>query len=276
MQRGLTQSIVTDQLQYSPQRAVEITLRLTNGGVSPVVYQIGVRREFEITIRESRTRRIVWNWSRNKPAPRTEQVRLNPGQWREHRELWDRRDNNGKRVPEGAYELELVHLPFSETVTTQIYLAERGGRPDQGDPKPPQEKQGRPRGPQLQATLQTDRRAARVGESVRLTYTVTNTGDQPQLLSFSSGCQYDMEVRRRPEPNVRYREGALTVWQLSREKFYTASFTRLSLAPGEKKVFTESWTVPAGTPPGIYDLVAYLPAPSPQKSAEAVGTLTIV
>ncbi|MBB6048309.1 BsuPI-related putative proteinase inhibitor [Armatimonas rosea] len=274
MQRGLTQNIVTDRSQYPPQRAVELTVRLTNGSPSLVTYQIGVRREYEITVRDSRTRKVVWTWSRNKPAPPSTEIRLAPGQWREHKELWDRRDDSGRRVPEGTYEIELVHLPFREAVSTQVYLAERGQGGDPGVPSPPGTPKGR--GPQLQATLQTDRRTARVGESVRLTYTVTNTGDQPAVLTFPTGNQYDLEVRRRPEPNARYREGALTIWQYSRGRSFIQSFTRLSLAPGEKKVFTESWTVPPGTPAGTYDLVGYLPTPATQKSAEAVGALTIL
>lgn len=270
MQRGLIQTVTTDRTQYPASRAVEITLRLTNNSSSLVAYRIAVRREFELIARESRTRTVVWTWSKGKPAPPAETIQLRPGEFREHRELWDRRDDSGRRVPEGTYELELIHLPFTQAVGTQIYLMERGGGDREPNPPAPSPSGG------LQATIQAEPGRVRAGQSVRLTYTVVSTARQPLTLRFPTSCQCDMEVRRRPEPNARYRAGALTLWQLSRERAYLQAFTQLTLRPGERKSFTESWTVPANTPAGSYELVGYLPSPPGQKTAEATGTLTIL
>lgn len=277
MQQGVSQKVNTDRSQYAPQRAVEITGYLFNDGTSPLFFTVGTRFEYEIRVRESRSRKVVWTWSKNKVAPPTSTVRLEPGQWREHRELWDRRDDSGKRVPAGTYEIELIHLPFSQPVTTQIYLMDReqpGGDPDPVAPpariRPPQ-----PGGVRVQARIQADRSRIRAGETAHLTYTVTNTGDQPATFTFVSGRQYDMEVRRRPEPNARYAAGALTLWQLSRGRSYIMAFTRLTLAVGEKKSFTESWVVPAKLAAGLYDLVGYLPIAGGTNTAEAQATLTV-
>lgn len=279
MQRGVSQKVITDRSQYPSQRAVEITGYLFNDGAAPIFFTIGTRFEFEMRVRESRSRKVVWTWSKNKVGPPTETIRVEPGQWREHREIWDRRDDSGKRVPAGTYEVELTHLPFTAPVTTQVYLMDRelpGGDPDPVPPpirvRPPQPGGGG----RLQSTIQADRSRVRAGESVRLTYTVTNPGALPVALDFSSGRQYDMEVRRRPEPNARYAAGALTVWQLSRGRSYTMALTRITLAPGERKLFTETWGVPGKLPAGIYDLVGYLPIRAGTNTAEALGTLSVI
>jgi Intracellular proteinase inhibitor len=128
----------------------------------------------------------------------------------------------------------------------------------------------------MRATIQTDRSRVRAGETVRLTYTISNGGTQPATFSFSSGQQCDMEVRRRPEPNARYQAGALTLWQLSRGRFYTEALTRLVLAPGEKKVFTEVWVVPKTLPVGVYELIGYLTPMGGGGATQAVATLTVI
>jgi Intracellular proteinase inhibitor len=282
MQQGVSQKIITDRTQYPPSRAVELTAYLFNDSPSLIAFAIGTRFEFELRVRESRSRRIVWNWSKNKKGPPTEVVRLQPGQWREHRELWDRRDDSGRRVPAGVYDVELIHVPFTVPVTTQIYLMDReqpGGEPRPTEPAPLEPSKRvlppRPEGGSVQATLQVDRKSVRAGESIRFTYTLVNTHSQPTTFSFSSGCQFDLEVRRRPEPNARYAAGALTIWRLSRSRSYLMAFTRLTLAPGEKKTFTESWIVPTGLATGVYDLVGYLPIVGGVNAAEALGSLTV-
>ena len=275
MQRGLGQAVYTDRNQYSPSRAVEITVQIRNEGTQLYTYQIGTRHEYELRIRESRSRKVVWTWAKGKSYPPSSIVRLMPGDTREHLEFWDRRDDSGRRVPAGVYEVELVHAPFTGAVATQIYLMDReqpGGEP------PPPEPPGRLRPPRggarMQATIQAERSRVRSGETVRLTYTVINASDQAMELTFPSSGQCDMEVRRRPEPNARYAAGALTVWQLSRTRAYLTALTKLTLAPGERKSFTEAWVV-GNLAPGVYELLAWLPTVG-SKTAEAVGTITVV
>jgi hypothetical protein len=277
MQRDLVQRLFTDRSQYPSSRAVEIVVQLQNEGRTTYILNTGARHEYEIRVRESRSRKVVWTWSKGKPRPTGSSIRLAPGELRERREFWDRRDDSGRRVPAGVYEVELIHVPFTGAMVTQIYLSERDQgdeRPAPGNPLPPQQSPAPQIGNRVQATLQTDRSRTRTGETVRFTYTVVNAGPQPVRFSFPSSCQFDLEVRRRPEPNARYAAGALTVWQLSRDRFYTRAFTALTLAPGEKKVFTETWVV--GTvAPGTYDLLGWLPTVG-NKSAEAATNLTIL
>lgn len=277
MQRDLVQRLFTDRSQYPSSRAVEIVAQLHNEGRTTYILNTGARHEYEIRVRESRSRKVVWTWSKGKPRPTGSAIRLAPGEFRERRELWDRRDDSGRRVPAGVYEVELIHIPFTGAVVTQIYLQDReqgDDRPTSGNPSPPSQGQPPQTGNRVQATLQTDRSRVRAGETVRFTYTVLNSGAQPTSYNFPTSCQWDLEVRRRPEPNARYAAGALTVWQLSRERQYFQAFTKLVLAPGEKKVFTESWVV-GKLAPGTYDLVGYLPTVG-NKSAEALASLTVL
>ena len=116
----LQTTVTTDRAQYSPSRAVEILVRLTNNGRTPVAYRVANRFEYEIRIRESRTRRVVWTWSKGKTPPAPSSVQILPGQWRQHLELWDGRDDTGKRVPAGVYEIEATHLPEIQPDTIQV------------------------------------------------------------------------------------------------------------------------------------------------------------
>ncbi len=275
MQRGLGQAVYTDRTQYPPSRAVEILVQIRNDGATSYSYQIGTRHEYEIRVRDNRSRKVVWTWSKGKSYPSSSIIRLMPGDVREHIELWDRLDDEGRRVPSGVYTVELVHAPFTGAATAQIYLMERE-QPGRDNPPldPPGRVQPPRQGVRMQATIQPDKSRVRPGETVRLTYTVTNTGSQPVVFNFPSSCQCDMEVRRRPEPNARYAAGALTLWQLSRSRSYFMAFTKLPLAPGEQKSFTESWVV-GNLTPGIYELAGWLPSGG-TRSAEAAGTITVL
>jgi hypothetical protein len=103
-----------------------------------------------------------------------------------------------------------------------------------------------------QLRLTTDRPAYPAGATVALTLTVTNAGSAPVTMQFSSGQKYDFEVRRAGQ----------VVWRWAADRMFTQALTNLTLAPGERKVFTETWkqqdnqgqVVPAGT----YEVTATL------------------
>jgi hypothetical protein len=100
----------------------------------------------------------------------------------------------------------------------------------------------------LVGTVTIDRKAAKSGDKVKITFTVRNSGRQPVKVAFNSGKRFDVEVSRKPEPNVRYAKGALTLWQLSRGMFYTMALGELVWAPGETRRFEAVWTVAPDTP----------------------------
>lgn len=100
----------------------------------------------------------------------------------------------------------------------------------------------------LVGTIVVDKKSVRPGESVKIVYTVRNPGRQPVRVRFTSGKRFDAEVSRKPEPNVRYAKGALTLWQFSRGMFYTQALGELTWAPGEERRFEVVWKSAPDTP----------------------------
>jgi hypothetical protein len=83
----------------------------------------------------------------------------------------------------------------------------------------------------LQLRLTSDRSAYKAGDPVMLTLTVTNPGATPVTLQFPSAQQYDFEVRR----------GGQAIWRWSAGRMFTQALTSLTIGPGEKRVFTQTW-----------------------------------
>lgn len=256
--RSLRASLATDRSQYGTGRAVEITITLTSlSRDQRVSVDLQGRSPYDITVRNVRTGRSVWTGPslRNGSARR---ISLEPGRSRVSRELWDQTGTNGRRVDPGVYRVEARVQPFGTTISAPIYLSDRDDRRDTGSgrgglnndlPPRPGESPGRNDDDDrneadlssLQAELRADRTSVRVGETITLRYTVTNRSRRAQTLRFSSGQRFEIEARRDPEPNARYREGALTVWRLSQDQMSTQALGQLSLGPGERRTFTASW-----------------------------------
>jgi hypothetical protein len=74
-------------------------------------------------------------------------------------------------------------------------------------------------------------------DSVRLTLQVTNAGTTPVTLSFSSGQSYDLAVRG----------GGTTLWTWSADRTFLQALRSETLAAGETRTWSESWTPPPGT-----------------------------
>lgn len=247
-------SVTTDRTQYTSARAVEIWVKLTNISRVAASYRVVDGFEFEIKVRDVRTRKVIWTWSKGKPTPPNVLVTLQPGEFRQHRELWDRRDDSGRPVPMGLYEVEATHTPQTQPARVQIYLATQE-KPAEPTPAPAPT-------PSLSGTLRVDKAVVCPGETVTLSYTVTNQGKALVALSFSSGKQFEIEAVH-------------PLWQLSRDQLYTQAFTRLSLEPRGSKTFTARWTLPKDAPEGRCDLSAYLTPVSEGKVAYAAATLTL-
>lgn len=247
-------SVATDKTQYTGNRAVELWVKLTN--VSSVVgsYRVVDALEYEIKVREVRTRRVVWTWSKGQPSLTNLLVTLKPGEYRQHRELWDRRDDSGRPVPAGLYEVEATHAPQIQPARAQFYLVE-SGKPSEPAPTPIPKAT-------LVGALRVERPMARPGETIPLTYTVTNQGKAPAALSFASGKQFDVEA-----PRLR--------WRLSEGQLYTQAFTSLRLGPQESRSYTGRLRVPNNAPEGVAELRASLTPVDDASSALATALLTI-
>jgi hypothetical protein len=100
----------------------------------------------------------------------------------------------------------------------------------------------------LVGTVVVDKKSVRPGEALKVVYTVRNSGKQPVRVRFTSGKRFDAEVSRKPEPNVRYAKGALTLWQFSRGMFYTQALGEMTWAPGEERRFELVWKSAPDTP----------------------------
>jgi hypothetical protein len=85
------------------------------------------------------------------------------------------------------------------------------------------------RGSALQATLEM----APTAGDVALTLHVVNPSPNPVTISFSSGQQFDMRVRRS--------DGTI-VWTWSADKAFIAALTSRTLAGGESATYRVSWT----------------------------------
>lgn len=247
-------SVTTDRTQYTNGQAVEIWVKLTNISRVAAAYRVVDGFEYEIKVRDVRTRKVVWTWSKGKPTPPNLLVTLQPGESRQHRELWDRRDDSSRLVPTGLYEVEAIHTPQTQPARIQIFLATQE-KPAEPTPSPAPASG-------LSGTLRVNRALVRPGETVTLFYTVTNQGKAPVALSFSSGKQIEIEAVH-------------PLWQLSRDQLYTQAFTRFSLEPRGSKTFTVRWTLPKDAPEGRCDLSAYLTPVGEGKLAYAATTLTL-
>jgi intracellular proteinase inhibitor BsuPI/copper amine oxidase-like protein len=109
--------------------------------------------------------------------------------------------------------------------------------------------------------LTADRKTYAVGTPVRLTMSISNPARPTMTLQFSSGLHYDFEVRR----------GRETVWRWSAGRMFTQALTNLTVGPGERRVFSETWNQRDnnGQPvsPGTYTAIATLTTmtrPQPQ------------
>ncbi|OLD38873.1 MAG: hypothetical protein AUI83_23555 [Armatimonadetes bacterium 13_1_40CM_3_65_7] len=90
-------------------------------------------------------------------------------------------------------------------------------------------------------------------EPVEITLTVSNPASAAVTFEFPTGQMFDFLVTR---------QGKL-IWQWSYGRAFTQAFTRLTLSPGESRVFNERWDqrdvqgryVPAGE----YEMLAVFP-----------------
>jgi hypothetical protein len=91
------------------------------------------------------------------------------------------------------------------------------------------------------ATVTTDKEAYAAGDTVRLTYQVTNTSTESLDLTFASGQRYDFTVR-----------GDALFFRWSKGRYFTDVMGYESIEPGETLSFSSAWRIPAGTNAGWY------------------------
>jgi hypothetical protein len=108
---------------------------------------------------------------------------------------------------------------------------------------------GRGERPALRLTLSSDRAAYAVGQPVKLTLTVENTGGAPLVVTTPTAQLYDFAVFR----------GGQEVWRWSGDRGFATQIMEWTLAPGQRREFSETWHPAAGSQtPGDYTVVATL------------------
>jgi len=95
------------------------------------------------------------------------------------------------------------------------------------------------------------------GEQVPLRMVLENPMTIPVDLTFSSGQEYDIEVRG---PNGYF-------WRWSKGRAFTQIFGTMTIKPGEKINFLEKWPIPQTAPAGAYSIVAWITAQEGQPRA---------
>ena len=97
--------------------------------------------------------------------------------------------------------------------------------------------------------LSSDRPAYAVGQPVTLTLVVENIGPAPAVITAPSAQLYDFAVFR----------GDREIWRWSADRAFPAQITEWTLAPGQRREFSEPWRPAPGTAvPGDYTAEAAL------------------
>ena len=81
--------------------------------------------------------------------------------------------------------------------------------------------------------IKTPKNVYRRGEAIPFTMTIKNGTDKPHTMEFSSGQNFDIEVRRVA--------GGDPVWNWAHDKMFTMMLQTQTLRPGESRVFTATW-----------------------------------
>ncbi|HZO87668.1 MAG TPA: BsuPI-related putative proteinase inhibitor [Chthonomonadaceae bacterium] len=111
----------------------------------------------------------------------------------------------------------------------------------------------------IAVNVKTDKKTYALSEPIQITLTVKNTSGVTARLPFSSGKQYDIEIRR-----GKGRNGA-KVWQWSQGKMFTQMLITRSLPPGKTMTFSATYKPETtvlkdkeGMTPGTYTVIGIL------------------
>jgi hypothetical protein len=113
----------------------------------------------------------------------------------------------------------------------------------------------------VQVTVKTDKKVYRSGDPIKMTLTAKNTQKSDVVLRFSSGQQYDIEIRRGKNKNGE------KVWQWAEGRMFTLALVNTTLQSGKTQTYNVTYGIEmsptTGKPvpkltPGTYTIVATL------------------
>lgn len=109
------------------------------------------------------------------------------------------------------------------------------------------------------------KRSFGAGEPVEVTITIRNTGGSPASLTFPSGQQYDLLVRR-PRGDE--------IWRWSHDKAFIQVIRTVTIRPNEPLTLKESWDQRdyqgRRVDPGTYEVIAFVTTRSEGSDRPAV------
>ena len=129
-----------------------------------------------------------------------------------------------------------------------------GAKPDPLPPPisvPPVEATPATQPSSLQWSASSDRKTLRRGQTLRLEMRLLNAGKEKQLARYTSGQDFDLQVRRAGEKE--------TAWTWSMDKMFTDALRDITLRPGESQKFSATWDGTSGgtrLPRGNYIITA--------------------
>lgn len=102
------------------------------------------------------------------------------------------------------------------------------------------------------------------GEKVVLHLVLENLGNSTLDLMFPTSQIYDIQISG----------PASYFWRWSHGRMFAQVVTTLTIEPGEKKEFTETWPTEPSFSPGKYEVLAWLVCPDVEKQATAIVNLS--
>ncbi|HUR01721.1 MAG TPA: BsuPI-related putative proteinase inhibitor [Nonomuraea sp.] len=212
-------SLTTDKASYNRGESAQLTLRVTNTGLTPVVVTFNTSQKYDFAALDS-SGVTAWTWSQGQvfnPAP--SQQTLAPGASWTFTASWAFTTNLGERLADGSYTIR-------GTFTGQ-YLGRAGAKtadqaityftPDY-----------------LQVTFSTDKTTYRWLDTAKMNLRVLNVAPYPLTITFSNGQLYDFSVAS---------SNGSTLWNWAYGKTFSPDPVELVLNPNEAVEFQVSWNL---------------------------------
>ncbi|MDA0711149.1 MAG: BsuPI-related putative proteinase inhibitor [bacterium] len=239
--------LATDQSTYGAGDRIGVRYRLTNISGEDLLLSFSSGQRFDLTLDGQRGR--IWTWSEDKDFIQALDSRLLKDQ--ETYEFETEFTLEQAWVKDDPSFLITAYLAVTQDDVGQVSRKETEALvkfPVDGwilpTPEPP--------GP-LSASLRTDRDAYQAGDTVTVSYKLTNIADSLVVLHFNSGQRYDIVLNAPDEP----------IWGWSWTMGFTSEIGELALAPGESFAFEEQIdlkVLPETKDPidGVYVIRAYM------------------